>query len=161
MRLSGRIAGMSDRLPSQLLMISEVGRRSGASVAARRFYESVGLIASVRGPNNRRYFPRHVLRRLAFIAAAQRIGLSLGEIANALATLPSDRPPGPKEWSRLSEPWVERVDKAIVDLEVLRRSLVNCIGCGCLSMNDCELLNPDDEAAGEGAGSRWLRESIS
>lgn len=150
---------MSDRRPSQLLMISEVARRSGTSVAALRFYESAGLVASLRGPNNRRYFPRHVLRRLAFIAAAQRIGLSLGEIAVALAELPTDRPPGPTEWSRLSEPWVERVDKAINDLQVLRRSLVNCIGCGCLSMNDCALLNPDDEAAGEGTGSRWLRES--
>jgi MerR family redox-sensitive transcriptional activator SoxR len=152
---------MSDRRPAQLLMISEVARRSGASVAALRFYESTGLIASVRGPNNRRYFPRHVLRRLAFVAAAQRIGLSLGEIAAALATLPTDRPPGPQEWNRISEPWVARVDQAIADLQVLRRSLVNCIGCGGLSMNDCALLNPDDEAATEGAGSRWLRPSPS
>ena len=152
---------MPDPRSAQLLMISEVARRSGASVAALRFYESVGLIAAVRGPNNRRYFPRHVLRRLAFIAAAQRIGLSLGEIATALATLPNDRPPGPREWNRISEPWVARVDQAIADLQVLRRSLVNCIGCGCLSMTDCALLNPDDEAATEGTGSRWLHSSSS
>jgi len=143
----------------QLLMIGDVARRSGCSVATLRFYEERGLLRSVRGTGNRRWYPRHVLRRLAFIAAAQRVGLSLAEIAATLATLPADRPPSPKDWSRLSAPWVRRVDRAIEELQELRRSLDGCIGCGCLSMHDCDLLNPGDEAAAEGEGSRWLRES--
>lgn len=148
---------MDDERSGSRLMIGDVARRSGCTVATLRFYEERGLLASERGPGNRRCYPRHVLRRLAFIAAAQRLGLSLAEIAVALATLPANRPPSPKDWSRLSAPWAARVDRAIAELQALRRSLDSCIGCGCLSMNDCDLLNPNDEAATEGDGSRWLR----
>lgn len=151
---------VDDEPASRLLMISEVARRAGCTVATLRFYEERGLVRSERGPGNRRWYPRHVLRRLAFIAAAQRLGLSLAEIAEALSTLPTDRPPSPRDWSRLSVPWAARVDRAIADLQALRRSLDGCIGCGCLSMTDCNLLNPGDEAAAEGEGSRWLRETL-
>jgi MerR family redox-sensitive transcriptional activator SoxR len=143
----------------ELLTIGDVARRSGCSVAALRFYEERGLLRSERGPGNKRRYPRHVLRRLAFIAAAQRLGLTLAEIAAALATLPGDGPPSPRDWRRLSARWAVRVDRAIADLQALRRSLDGCIGCGCLSMRDCTLLNPGDEAASEGAGSRWLRDA--
>jgi MerR family redox-sensitive transcriptional activator SoxR len=156
----GQDRTVDDEGAARLLMIGDVARRSGCSVATLRFYEERGLLYSERGVGNRRWYPRNVLRRLAFIAAAQRLGLSLAEIAAALATLPADRPPGPKDWSRLSAPWAARVDRAIGELQALRRSLDSCIGCGCLSMDDCDLVNPGDEAAAEGEGSRWLRNVI-
>ncbi|MGP5732946.1 redox-sensitive transcriptional activator SoxR [Arthrobacter rhombi] len=139
------------------LPITQVSRRSGLTTATLRFYEEQGLIAPVGRVGAKRVYRRHILRRLAFIAAAQRVGLSLAEIREALAPMPVDHAPTPSDWNRLSAPWKERVDTAIVGLQNLRRSLDDCIGCGCLSMKTCAILNPEDAAAAEGKGARWLR----
>ncbi|PVE14618.1 redox-sensitive transcriptional activator SoxR [Arthrobacter sp. Bz4] len=139
------------------LHITYVCRRSGLTAATLRFYEEQGLIQSAGRTGGKRVYHRHVLRRLAFIAAAQRVGLSLAEINAALAPMPIEYAPTPADWNRLSEPWKRRVDAAINSLQVLRTSLDECIGCGCLSMRTCSILNPEDEAAVEGSGPRWLR----
>ncbi|MGY1843625.1 redox-sensitive transcriptional activator SoxR [Modestobacter sp. SYSU DS0875] len=138
-----------------LLSISEVSRRSGLSLPTLRFYESRGLVASVRGPGNKRFFARHVLRRLAVVAAAQRVGLSLAEIQQLLAEVPADRAPTTEEWSRLTGAWLARVDEAVAGLQRLRVDLGSCIGCGCLSLATCSLVNPGDAAGSLGAGARW------
>lgn len=147
------------RARDELLPIGEVARRSGVSVAALRHYESRGLVTAVRDPAGRRCFPRHVLRRLAVVAAGQRVGLSLADIGDALATLPHDRPPTARDWARVSSAWKQHVERRIRELEALATSLTGCIGCGCLSLTRCTLVNPADAAAGEGSGSRWLREA--
>ncbi|MBG6181418.1 redox-sensitive transcriptional activator SoxR [Arthrobacter sp. CAN_A1] len=144
-------------LAKDSLPIGYIAERSGVSVATLRFYEEAGLIQPSGRVGSRRVFGRHVLRRLAFIAAAQRVGLSIAEIRAAMTGIPVDRAPSPAEWDSLSEPWKARIDLAIAGLESLRTSLDGCIGCGCLSMRTCGMLNPGDEAATEGAGSRWLR----
>ena len=139
-----------------LLTIGEVAARSGHAPSAIRFYEAEGLVHSTRTPGGHRMFPRYVLRRLAFISSAQRVGLSLQEIADALAMLPPDRAPTKAAWSRLSTSWQRRLDDQIVELERLRDALTTCIGCGCLSLRTCGLFNPGDEAAHAGAGPRYL-----
>ena len=140
---------------SELLTIGEVSRRSGVAASALRFYEERGLIASERaGPGHRRY-PRPVLRRIAFIVFAQRIGLSLAEIGAELSKLPPDRAPTRRDWSRLSSGWTSRIDERIAELERLKVGLTECIGCGCLSLDRCKLSNPGDRAAGLGPGPRW------
>ncbi|MEZ0493248.1 redox-sensitive transcriptional activator SoxR [Kineococcus sp. TBRC 1896] len=142
---------------SDLLSIGTVAARAGVSVAALRYYEERGLVTAVRDAGGRRRFPRHVLRRLAVVAAGQRVGLSLADIGEALATLPADRPPTAREWARVGRRWQQLLDARIRELEGLRTSLTGCIGCGCLSLTRCTLVNPHDEAAEEGSGSRWLR----
>jgi MerR family redox-sensitive transcriptional activator SoxR len=140
-----------------LLTIGEVSRRSGVASSALRFYEQRGMISSERAGSGHRRYPRPVLRRIAFIVFAQRIGLSLDEIGAELAKLPSDRAPRQRDWSRLTSAWSTRIDQRIAELERLRGSLTDCIGCGCLSLDRCKLANPDDRAAGLGAGPRyWL-----
>jgi MerR family redox-sensitive transcriptional activator SoxR len=139
-----------------LLTIGEVAERSGFATSAIRFYEEQGLVRSERTTSNHRLFPRHALRRLAFIRAAQRVGLSLDEIAAALATLPPDRAPTKKAWARLSSTWRTRLDERIADLESLRDDLASCIGCGCLSLSSCRLSNPQDAVAVRGDGPRYL-----
>jgi MerR family redox-sensitive transcriptional activator SoxR len=141
------------------MMIGEVAERAGISVPAVRFYEARGIITSLRTAGNQRRFPRHALRRLAFVAAAQRVGLSLDEIAASLSTLPSDRAPTRREWTRLSASWQQRVSDRIAELLALQDTLDSCIGCGCLSLRRCALYNAEDSAAAEGAGSRWVREA--
>src|SRR5271170_5050503 len=121
------------------LSIQAVSRRSGVASSALRYYEERGLIASRRARGGHRRFPRSVLRRIAFIVFAQRIGLSLEEIAAELAKLPSDRIPTRKDWARLSGAWTQRIDRKIAELQRLRSGLVQCIGCGCLSIDKCEL----------------------
>lgn len=142
---------------SDLLTIGEVSKRSGLAASALRFYEERGLISSERaGPGHRR-FPRPVLRRIAFIVFAQRIGLSLDEIGAELAKLPVDRAPNRRDWSRLSRGWATRIDERIAELERLKLGLTECIGCGCLSLDRCKLANPGDRAAGFGPGPRhWI-----
>ncbi|MCQ9164984.1 MULTISPECIES: redox-sensitive transcriptional activator SoxR [unclassified Arthrobacter] len=143
--------------PNELLPIGELARRAGVSVPTVRYYEERGLIRSERTPGNKRLFPRHTLRRLAVVAAGQRVGLTLQEIMAALADMPADRAPTQREWTRMGTRWAQTVAQRIRQLEILQTSLDGCIGCGCLSLGKCVLFNPGDEAATEGPGSRWLR----
>ena len=140
---------------SELLTIGEVSRRSGVATSALRFYEDRGLITSERTGSRHRRYPRPVLRRIAFIVFAQRIGLSLEEIGTELARLPPQRAPNRRDWSRLSSTWTRRIDQRIAELERLRDGLTECIGCGCLSLERCRLANPGDRAAGRGPGPRY------
>jgi MerR family redox-sensitive transcriptional activator SoxR len=140
---------------SELLTIGEVSRRSGVAASALRFYEERGLISSVRAGSGHRRYPRAVLRRVAFVVFAQRIGLSLDEIGSELAKLPPDRAPTRRDWSRLSSSWTARIDARIAELERLKTGLTECIGCGCLSLERCRLSNPDDRAARLGSGPRY------
>jgi MerR family redox-sensitive transcriptional activator SoxR len=139
----------------QLLTIGETARRSGVAASALRFYEERGLIESERAGSGHRRFPRSVLRRIAFIVFAQRVGLSLEEIAAELGKLPPNRAPRRRDWSRLTSTWSKRIDERIAELERLRAGLTECIGCGCLSLDRCQLANPGDRAAGLGAGPRY------
>jgi MerR family transcriptional regulator, redox-sensitive transcriptional activator SoxR len=144
---------------AQLLTISETARRSGVAASALRYYEERGLIsASEReGAGHHRRYPRPVLRRIAFIVFAQRVGLTLEEIACELSKLPPHGVPTRRDWSRLSATWGGRIDARIAELERLKAGLTECIGCGCLSLDRCKLSNPDDRAANLGAGPRyWL-----
>jgi MerR family redox-sensitive transcriptional activator SoxR len=141
------------------MTIGEVAERSGIPATALRYYESRGLIAPDRTHAGHRRYPRSVLRRLAFIVFAQRVGLTLGEIERTLATLPHDRTPTRADWATLSEGWSTRVDEAIADLERIRDALTTCIGCGCLSLDRCALANPDDRAGQSGSGPLVLRKS--
>jgi MerR family redox-sensitive transcriptional activator SoxR len=140
---------------SELMTISEVARRSGVAASALRFYEERGLIKSERAGSGHRRFPRAVLRRIAFIVFAQRIGLSLEEIGAELARLPANRAPTGQDWSRLSGTWTTRIDERIAELERLKAGLTTCIGCGCLSLDKCFLSNPGDRAARLGPGPRY------
>jgi MerR family redox-sensitive transcriptional activator SoxR len=139
------------------LTISEVSRRSGVASSALRFYEQRGLISSERAGSGHRRYPRAVLRRIAFIVFAQRVGLTLDEIAGELAKLSADRAPGRRDWARLSSQWTSRIDQRIAELERLRSGLTECIGCGCLSLDRCAFANPDDRAGKRGPGPRfWI-----
>jgi MerR family redox-sensitive transcriptional activator SoxR len=138
-----------------LLTIGEISRRSGVASSALRFYEQRGLIASERAGSGHRRYPRSVLRRIAFIVFAQRIGLTLDEIGAELAKLPPNRSPARGDWSRLSATWAARIDARIRELERLKLGLTECIGCGCLSLDRCALANPGDRAARLGAGPRY------
>ncbi|HUE01360.1 MAG TPA: redox-sensitive transcriptional activator SoxR [Bryobacteraceae bacterium] len=143
-----------------LLTISEVSRRSGVAASALRFYEERGLIKSERAGSGHRRYPRAVLRRIAFIVFAQRIGLTLEEVGAALAKLPRDRAPEGADWAKLSGGWTSRIDERIAELERLRAGLTGCIGCGCLSLEKCKLANPGDRAARYGPGPRyWVGDS--
>jgi MerR family redox-sensitive transcriptional activator SoxR len=139
----------------ELLTIGEVARRSGVAASALRFYEEGGLIASERAGSGHRRYQRPVLRRIAFIVFAQRIGLSLEEIGAELAKLPPDRAPTRRDWSRLSSKWTARIDERIAELERLKAGLTECIGCGCLSLDRCQLANPGDRVAARGPGPRY------
>jgi MerR family redox-sensitive transcriptional activator SoxR len=143
----------------ELLSIGEVAERSGLAASAIRFYEQRGLIHAERTASGQRRFRRDVLRRMAFIRIAQRVGLTLEEIVTALASLPADRAPSGKDWKRLTASWSERLDQRIALLEALRGGLTMCIGCGCLSLRTCALANPGDAAAALGPGPQYLLES--
>jgi MerR family redox-sensitive transcriptional activator SoxR len=138
------------------LAIGAVADRSGMAPSAIRFYEDRGLIGSTRSDGGQRRFRRDVLRRLAFIQVAQRVGLSLDEIGEALATLPADAAPTGPEWARLSSSWRPMLDERIRLMEALRDTLDGCIGCGCLSLERCRLRNPHDRAGNLGSGPRFL-----
>lgn len=141
---------------NDLMTVTEVATRSGYAPSALRFYEAQGLIAATRSPGGRRRYQRNVLRRLAFIRAARTIGLSLDEVAAALAELPDGRTPTRSDWSRLSRSWRSRLDDQIQALEKLRDGLDSCIGCGCLSLRRCAISNPSDEVASRGPGAHFL-----
>ena len=140
---------------SEVLTIGEISRRSGVAASALRFYEEKGLITSEREGTGHRRYPRPVLRRIAFIVFAQRIGLTLEEIGHELAKLPPHRAPTRGDWSRLSQTWTSRIDRRIAELQRLRAGLTECIGCGCLSLERCQLSNPGDRAARNGPGPRY------
>lgn len=141
--------------PDELLTIGEVAKRSGVAASALRYYEQRGLIHSTRSGSGHRRFPRPVLRRIAFIVFAQKIGLSLDEISAELAKLPPDRTPVGRDWARLSSTWRSRIRARIEELERLERGLTRCIGCGCLSLKQCRLSNPGDQAHRLGPGPRY------
>ncbi len=139
-----------------LLTVGDVSHRSGFAASALRYYEREGLLTATRTSGGQRRYERHVLRRLAFIRAARNIGLSLEEVKEALASLPGGRTPTVADWSRVSRSWRARLDEEIAALQALRDGLDGCIGCGCLSLDTCELYNNGDRAARRGTGARYL-----
>lgn len=138
------------------MTIGELARRSGVATSALRHYESLGLIRSLRSDGNHRRYARSMLRRVAFVRAAQAVGLKLEEICAALAKLPEGRTPTASDWNRIARGWKPLIDARIAALTRLRDKLTGCIGCGCLSMQRCALYNPDDVAGMRGTGARWL-----
>jgi MerR family redox-sensitive transcriptional activator SoxR len=138
------------------LTIGALGERTGVATSALRFYESEGLIHATRSPGGQRRYPRDTLRRVSFIRIAQQVGLSLDEIRTALHSLPEKRTPNEKDWHRLSTSWRPKLDARIAMLERLRDRLDGCIGCGCLSLSFCKILNPDDLAGDRGPGPRYI-----
>jgi len=140
---------------SEVLTIGDVAGRSGVATSALRFYEDQGLIASERNVSGHRRYPRSVLRRVAFIVFAQKIGLSLEEIRAELAKLPRNRAPDRADWAKLSSSWTRRIDDRIAELERMKAGLTECIGCGCLSLDRCQFANPGDRAGRRGAGPRY------
>lgn len=138
------------------LTIGAVSERSGVATSALRYYEAEGLIHATRSPSGQRRFSRDTLRRVGFIRVAQQVGLSLEEIGEALASLPASRTPDERDWARLSASWRPRLDHQIGVLERLRDRLDGCIGCGCLSLRHCKMLNPDDRAGERGPGPRYI-----
>ncbi|HZC69102.1 MAG TPA: redox-sensitive transcriptional activator SoxR [Jatrophihabitans sp.] len=141
---------------TDLLTVSQVAERSGFAPSALRFYEREGLVRATRTSGNQRRYERNVLRRLAFVRAARNVGLTLDEIATALATLPDGRTPTRADWARLSRTWRQRLDDQIASLEKLRDGLDSCIGCGCLSLKTCAMQNPSDMASVRGPGAAYL-----
>ncbi|WP_224365911.1 redox-sensitive transcriptional activator SoxR [Hyalangium versicolor] len=143
---------------SDLLTIGELARRTGVATSALRFYEERDLIRSERTSAGHRRFARPMIRRVAFIVFAQRVGLNLEEIGQELAKLPTDSVPSRNDWSKLSQTWRSRIDERIGELERLRDGLAECIGCGCLSLDRCRYANPGDRAAAYGPGPLfWIR----
>jgi MerR family transcriptional regulator, redox-sensitive transcriptional activator SoxR len=145
------MAKLADRVT-----IGEFARRAGVAASALRYYEQLGLISSERTSGQQRRYRRVMLRRVAFIRAAQTVGLSLAEVRTALARLPDERTPNKADWNKVSATWIRHVDERISELEQLRATLNSCVGCGCLSLRTCRLYNPEDTAATRGAGARWL-----
>jgi MerR family redox-sensitive transcriptional activator SoxR len=143
-------------MPSEL-SIGEVSARSGVSQSALRFYEREGLIAARRTDGNQRRYPSVTLRRVALVQAGKAAGIPLERIRAALDTLPEGRTPTKRDWERLSSSWRQELDERIATLEAIRGRLTTCIGCGCLSLQTCGLLNPDDQAARLGGGAHYLR----
>jgi MerR family transcriptional regulator, redox-sensitive transcriptional activator SoxR len=140
----------------ELLTIGDFAARSGVAQSALRYYEKEGLIRSTRTTGNQRRYHRSELRRVAFIRIAQQVGVSLDEIRVALASLPENRTPTKADWTRLSARWRKRLDERITLMERLRDQLTGCIGCGCLSLQRCSLVNPSDILAATGQGPRVL-----
>jgi MerR family redox-sensitive transcriptional activator SoxR len=140
-----------------MLTIGELAARSGVATSALRFYEHRGLISSDRTAAGHRRYSRAMIRRVAFVVFAQRVGLTLEEAADELAKLPSDRVPTRRDWGRLTATWQRRIDERIAELERLRDGMESCIGCGCLSLDRCRLANPGDRVARQGPGPRmWI-----
>ena len=142
--------------PGGSLSVGEVAKRSGVAVSTLHFYETKGLIFSLRTEGNQRRYPRGILRRVAVIKVAQRTGIPLASIQAALARLPDGRAPTAEDWSALSSAWRTELDERIRRLTQLRDQMDDCIGCGCLSLKACPLRNPEDALGVEGAGPRLL-----
>ena len=143
-------------MTEQELTPGELAQRAGVAISALHFYEREGLISSRRTSGNQRRYPRDTLRRVAFIRMSQQLGIPLARVADALATLPTDRVPTSRDWARLSAGWREDLDERIVHLQRLRDNLADCIGCGCLSLRSCALSNPEDVLADQGPGAAKL-----
>lgn len=141
-----------------VLGVGELAARSGVAVSTLHYYESRGLISAARSAGNQRRYPRAALRRVAFIRAAQALGIGLAEIGAALAELPQQRTPTKADWTRLSSRWRTRLDERIAALQALRDRLDGCIGCGCLSLRACALWNPQDRCSAQGSGPQRLIE---
>ncbi|MDB5092243.1 MAG: transcriptional regulator, MerR family [Candidatus Eremiobacteraeota bacterium] len=149
--------GMPDQPGSSpALSVGDVARRSGVPVSTLHFYEAKGLISSSRTEGNQRRYARAVLRRVAFIRVAQRVGIALADIEAALATLPVTAAPSRADWARLSAAWRADLDERMAQLKKLRDTLDDCIGCGCLSIDRCRLRNPFDKLAAKGPGPARL-----
>lgn len=142
--------------PTDLLAIGEVAERTGVAVSALHFYEREGLIASVRTAGNQRRYSRHVLRRVAIIRVAGRMGVPLAEVAAEFARLPADRMPSKRDWERISSHWRGKLEARRLEIERMERELTGCIGCGCLSLGTCRVFNPDDTLSADGPGPRLL-----
>ncbi|MBB1243417.1 redox-sensitive transcriptional activator SoxR [Streptomyces durbertensis] len=142
------------------LTIGELSARSGMAASALRYYEELGLISSTRTAGGQRRYARATLRRVAFVRAAQQVGLSLDEAREAMARLPADRAPNAREWSRVARRWEARVEERIAELQRLKERLGGCVGCGCLSLQKCRLYNPGDQVAERGPGPRHLIEDV-
>lgn len=142
---------------SKPLTVGELAGRTEVATSALRFYEERGLIHSERNASGHRRYPRAVARRVAFIVFAQRVGLTLEEIRAELDKLPTDRVPDREDWNRLTRTWSGRIDERIEELERLKDGLTDCIGCGCLSLDRCAILNPDDRVASRGPGPRYWK----
>lgn len=138
--------------PVDLLSVGEVSHRTGVAVSALHYYEQLGLIASSRTGGNQRRYPRFMIRRISLILVAKRLGIALADVADVFAALPMDTVPTSRDWHRMSKRWQSQLDAKKREIERLQRELTGCIGCGCLSMKSCRLLNPDDTLADQGVG---------
>jgi MerR family transcriptional regulator, redox-sensitive transcriptional activator SoxR len=138
--------------PEDHLTVGEVIRRTGVSASALHFYERKGLIFSERNSSNQRLYPRHMLRRISLIIVAKRLGIPLSDVAAVFTTLPGDRAPAHEDWQRVSLVWKRQLEERRRAIESLEHELTGCIGCGCLSMKACLLLNPDDTLSPQGPG---------
>jgi len=142
--------------PDDLLAIGEVVRRTGVPATALHFYEQLGLISSTRTAGNQRRYRRHMLRRISLIVVAKRLGIPLTDVHEVFQSLPADEPPSQRDWQRVAKLWREQLDIRRTQLEHLRREITGCIGCGCLSLKACRLLNPEDALAVDGPGPRRI-----
>lgn len=142
--------------PEDLLSIGEVSRRTGVAPSALHYYEQLGLITSTRTAGNQRRYSRHMLRRISLILVAKRLGIALADVQEAFATLPQDTRPRAHDWRRVSRRWEAQLERKKREIEQLQQELTGCIGCGCLSLNRCRLLNPEDELGEQGPGPRRI-----
>jgi MerR family redox-sensitive transcriptional activator SoxR len=142
--------------PTDMLTVGEVAQRAGIATSAVRFYDDQGLITAVRTPGNQRRYPRHVLRRISIIQAARRFGVPLAEVATIFDGLPADRMPSKTDWTRISRRWHAQLQARRREIECLEAELTGCIGCGCLSLTTCRIVNPDDQLSQQGPGPRRL-----
>lgn len=144
--------------PEELLSIGEVSRRTGVAPSALRYYEDLGLIASVRTSGNQRRYARHMLRRVSLVSVAKRLGVPLSDVQDAFRSVPLSQTPSHEDWQRASRRWKKQLEERRRGIERLEHELTGCIGCGCLAMKACALLNPEDELAVTGAGARRLED---
>lgn len=143
-------------VPGEMLTVQEMTRRTGVAASALRFYEELGLIASARTAGNQRRYARHMLRRVSLIAVAKRLGIPLQDVQYSFESLPLDTAPSHADWQKASRRWKKQLEERRLAIERLERELTGCIGCGCLAMKACSLLNPDDALGDSGAGPRRL-----
>ncbi|MFB9310141.1 MerR family redox-sensitive transcriptional activator SoxR [Agromyces hippuratus] len=154
--LEAEPASTGKHAPDELLTVGEMSRRTGVAPSALRFYEDLGLIASHRTGGNQRRYPRHMLRRVSLISVAKRLGIPLSDVQTAFENVPLDTTPSHEDWQRASRRWKRQLELRRLGIEQLERELTGCIGCGCLSMKACRLLNPDDELGEHGSGPQRL-----